>query len=538
MPAPGKQIADETPPNKSPVHSFSPLPPRQHFLRRQLAWMILAVASLFGVAVLLGIHYANPYFRSRAIALLQEKFHGDVELREFRVKVYPGIRIEGEGLMLRQEGRTDVPPIISVDEFSATAGLRAVVGKPWRIGYVHFRGLKITIPPKDPNLPPRKDWSKVKDIPVLIHELASEDATLTILPKSANKSPHVFEIHHLVMHEVGLHRPASFTVNLENATPPGSIDTKGSFGPWVPDDPGQTRLSADYTFVNADLGVFRGISGILASRGKFGGVLDEIAVNGQTDTPDFRVSIAGHPVNLKTLFSATVDGTNGNTLLHPVRAQFLNTTIVAQGDIVKKMDAKGRTIELDVTIDKGRIEDLMRLAVKSNPPPLTGNVTLHAKLELPPGAGDLTERLNLTGRFGVRQAEFTSKNVSKKIQTLSRKGLGKPDESDAGSDISDLRGQFALDAGVLTFRGLIFQVEGAEVQLDGTYALRDEKLDFHGHLEMVAKVSQTMTGFKSLLLKAVDPFFRKGGKTVIPIKVTGTRDKPSFGLDLHHKEGE
>ena len=53
---------------------------------------------------------------------------------------------------------------------------------------------------------------------------------------------------------------------------------------------------------------------------------------------------------------------------------------------------------------------------------------------------------------------------------------------------------------------------------------------------MDAKLSQITTGVKSFLLKPFDPFFRKNGETVVPIKVTGTRDKPSFGLDLHHKE--
>ena len=61
-------------------------------------------------------------------------------------------------------------------------------------------------------------------------------------------------------------------------------------------------------------------------------------------------------------------------------------------------------------------------------------------------------------------------------------------------------------------------------------------MDFHGTLRMDAKISQTMTGAKSFFLKAVDPFFRKDGKTQIPIKIGGTREKPSFGLDFHHKD--
>ena len=54
----------------------------------------------------------------------------------------------------------------------------------------------------------------------------------------------------------------------------------------------------------------------------------------------------------------------------------------------------------------------------------------------------------------------------------------------------------------------------------------------HGQLLLDAKLSETTTGFKSILLKAVDPFFRKEGKTVLPIKITR---KPSFGSDLGHK---
>ena len=49
----------------------------------------------------------------------------------------------------------------------------------------------------------------------------------------------------------------------------------------------------------------------------------------------------------------------------------------------------------------------------------------------------------------------------------------------------------------------------------------------------LAKPSELTSGFKSFLLKAVDPFFRKSGAgAVLPIKVTGTVDQPAFGLDV------
>jgi hypothetical protein len=49
---------------------------------------------------------------------------------------------------------------------------------------------------------------------------------------------------------------------------------------------------------------------------------------------------------------------------------------------------------------------------------------------------------------------------------------------------------------------------------------------------MQAKLSQTMTGAKSFFLKALDPFFKgKDAGSVMAIKVSGTKDKPAFGLD-------
>jgi hypothetical protein len=40
-----------------------------------------------------------------------------------------------------------------------------------------------------------------------------------------------------------------------------------------------------------------------------------------------------------------------------------------------------------------------------------------------------------------------------------------------------------------------------------------------------------------LLLKPVDPFFKKNGAGAeIPVKITGTKGAPKFGLDLGHKD--
>ncbi len=513
--------------------------PRKSSLKKILLITAALLLIVFAVLLTLLIRETNPYLKKRAIALLEEKLNGDVQLDRFDASIWPAIQIHGSGLVVRYEGRTDIPPLISIRDFTASAGLFGLIGKPWKVDRLELQGMVITVSHRDQRSKPASAKKrKLKDIPLLISELIADDAQLVIVPKDESKFPHVFEIHHLSMNHVGLHHAASFVAELTNPTPPGEIDSRGSFGPWNAAEPGQTPLSATYSFAKADLGVFKGISGILSSSGQFGGVLDRIDVEGKTETPDFTVTSGGHSVALHTQFSATVDGTNGDTFLHPVNAQFLNSVVVANGGVVQTPGNQGRDIKLDVTVEKARIEDMLRLAVKADKPLMTGPLKFKTKFYLPHGDGDVAERLRLSGIFQIQNAEFTSPEVRTKLEALSRKAKGKPDDKSAGSSSTTLDGQFALGQRTITLHRARFAIPGATFAFDGTYALGNEALDFHGILRMNAKLSQTMTGFKSFLLRPVDPFFRKGHATQLPIKISGTRNKPSFGLDFHHKREE
>lgn len=98
---------------------------------------------------------------------------------------------------------------------------------------------------------------------------------------------------------------------------------------------------------------------------------------------------------------------------------------------------------------------------------------------------------------------------------------------------SNFKGHFRLKTAVMTFPQLTFSVSGAWVSLHGSYGLASDELDFHGSLRLQAKVSQTTAGVKSFLLKPIDPLFEKNGAgTVLPLNITGTRDHPSFQVDI------
>ena len=333
--------------------------------------------------------------------------------------------------------------------------------------------------------------------------------------------------------------PASFHALLTNPVPKGEIHCDGQFGPWQADDPSQTAVSANYTFYNADMGTLKGLKGTLSSEGKFSGPLDYLNVEGKTDIPNFALRTSDHPMALQTDFSAVVDGTNGNTYLNIVTARFLHTTLVTKGKVVDEYpNVKGRTIVMDTFSKSARIEDLLFLAVKSNPPVMTGTANLKAKILIPEGNEDLIERMKIDGQFGVGEAEFTSDSVQGKINSLSRRAQGKPKDTELTA-VSELQGAFKMGGGEIDFSRLSFSVPGADIDLAGNYGVDSGALNFRGKLLLQAKLSQTVTGVKSFFLKAVDPFFKgKNGEkagTVLPIKITGTKDHPAFGLDFHDK---
>ena len=84
-----------------------------------------------------------------------------------------------------------------------------------------------------------------------------------------------------------------------------------------------------------------------------------------------------------------------------------------------------------------------------------------------------------------------------------------------------------------------FDVPGALVQLAGNYIFETEAIDFHGQLRLQAKLSQTQSGWKRIVLKPVDPFFSKeGAGTLLKIQVVGTRSAPQFGLDKKKDDKE
>jgi hypothetical protein len=482
------------------------------------------------VAAGVALSRAPALIKARAVAQLSSDLASDVELESVQASLLPRPRVVLQGLVVRHRGRRDVPPLVQIRSLAVYVSLTAWMSH--RLDQVDIEGLRIFIPPRDNNNnnPPTKkspavEWS--------IDRLTATDAILLLGVREPGVLPRDFHIHKLTMSDVGTDRAMAFQAELTNPRPAGEIESTGTFGPWQKDQPSLTPLRGTYKFSHADLGTFKGLGGILTSDGSFGGILERIAVTGSTSTPDFRLSISGNAMPLTTRFEAVVDGTNGNTVLKHVDATLGQTRIVVSGAVIGAREVDGHLITLDADIPDGRLDDVLRVAVKGTTPPLTGGIKVKTKIRLPPGDRDVADKLELDGTFRIVAARFTSFDIQRKIEELSKRGRGKPDEPGRRNTVSNMAGSFTLKNTVMTLRTLTFSVPGAAIVLGGRYNIRQETLDFSGIVRLQATVSQMTTGVKRALLKPIDPLFtREGAGTVLPILVGGTRNAPALKLDV------
>ena len=515
---------------------------------RRRRWLIgsavAAVVTILAISVLVRIPLSSETLSERVTETLADRLDAEVQLGGLTLHFFPTLYAKGTDLTIRHRGRTDVPPLLTIKSFTMRTSLLSA----WRrhVEHVRLEGLEIQIPPDDDHddaAPPpasRSGPHLFKGPQVVVDQLVADAARLVIIPRDRNRLHRTWEMHRLRVRNVGIDTAMPFDTTLTNAVPPGEIVTQGSFGPWHRDDPGHTPIEGRFTFERADLGVFKGISGILASTGTYSGELETIHAIGDADIPDFKVDVGARPVPLHVSYDAVIDGTNGDTRLDRVDATFLETSLTAKGGIYDVEGVKGRDIKLAVVIDRGRLEDVMALAVKSPRPPMVGGLELQANFVIPAGKMDVVDKMRLEGRFSIDGGRFTEPTVQQKINEMSMRASGKLAKTKAADTAppspalvtSDFQGRFRLADGVLRIPELAFGIPGAAVKLQGNYALRPQTIAFTGNLYMDAKVSQTVTGWKSILLKVADPLFRQNGQTVVPIKITGTRSAPSFGMDV------
>jgi hypothetical protein len=516
--------------------------------RKRRLWRWIAITLLFAIIVLFGtvewvLLHVEPILKARVIETLSTRFKSHVEMDDFHVSPLKGLEVAGKGLRIYSPndvvaaGAKD--PLISLEDFSFHMNLSGLFKKPMHVGTVHVNNMTISIPPREmrqQDPAPERQLGKIK---MVVDEIVCDNSKLIIETSKPDKDPKDFELSHIVMHNVGPNDPWQYDATLVNAIPKGDIHAVGTFGPWVNGSPGDSNVTGNYTFEHADLNTIKGIGGILSSIGVFNGQLNRIVVDGTTDTPDFSLDTANHKMPLHTKFHAIVDGTSGDTYLQPVDAKLRSSEFTCNGEIIN-VKGKGHIVDLDANVPNGSVQDFLELAVKTRPVIMTGRLTMKTRLHIPPGKESVSKRIGLKGSFTLRAIHFTNPEVQDKVDMLSLRARGRAKEAMPGAEDvkSQMQGQFVLHSGLLSFNRLTYALPGADVSLAGEYSLDGSQFDFGGKVRTKAELSNMVaTWWKSWLLKPVDPFFKKNGAGAeIPVKITGTKGAPQFGLDLHHKD--
>lgn len=509
--------------------------PRSRQVRRFIIPAALATLVLLLVAVVF-LAWRWPFSREAVLKDLEEASLSKVEVGAFHETYFPRPGCVLERVVFQHNPKAGSAPLITIERLRIEGTFSGLFNR--HVRSIRAEGLRILIPARGSG----EHFQMFKRSTFVIDDLIADGAVLQIASHDPEKQPLQFSFHNFVISNVGSDGPASFQAKLSNPEPPGEITTTGRFGPWNPDDVGKVTVSGDYLFQQADLSVFRGIAGMLSSSGKFSGTLNRIEVQGETDTPRFTVTSSSHEVQLQTQYHAVVNGENGDTFLQQVAARFGKTTVWSQGSVAGQTGQPGKTTSVDLSAKDGRIQDLLLLFAKSPRSPMSGTASFRAKVSIPPGKRPFLEKVELNGDFGIDSGTFSKSETQNGINHLSQGARSdsdkdspktKQEQDDPETVLSDLTGHVLLKDGIAQFSNLSFSVPGALGQIHGTYNLITEKIDLHGTLKTDSAPSNTTQGIKSLLMKALDPFFKKKRAGYqIPIKITGTYEHPSFGLDL------
>lgn len=503
---------------------------------RAIIGILIAIVIAAGAGIVISARQLEPRLRDWVVSTLSESLDSEVELGSVNLSFMP-LRLHAENLFVRHHGRTDVPPLLVVKSFSVDL-------KPsdlWSstVEHVTVDGLEVNFPPRDPAtgkrpLPKASGGGDDNDPDgLVVKRLTATNMRMAIIPREAGKNPKVWDIYQLEMKNLRSNEPATFTASLDNPIPQGKIETTGTLGPWQSDEPGDTPVTGDYTFA-ADLGTIKGLSGDLNAVGKMAGTIEQIKTTGQTRTDKFRLTeLDGDPLPLTTAYEALVDGTKGDVELLRVDVHLGKSEFIAKGVVEGTKGVKGKRVAVNVKSHNAQLGELLRFVSKTAQPPAYGNLAVDTAFDLPQGKEPVLTRVQLEGSVRAERVTFTNDAVQDKIDELSRRGQGKPKDASIDEVVSRLSTRFALKNGVFTYQTLTFNVQGADVQLNGTHSLRSKSLNLAGEVKLNATVSQMVTGYRSWLLKPFDSLFKKkGAGTRLVIRVEGTQDQPKVGLEI------
>ena len=147
-------------------------------VRKRIVTSIAAVGLLVLVGLIVALYALSPALhrmaRSRTEEYLRQRFESSVQFTDFHVSVYPRVHLVIDGLVMRHEGRPDIPPLIEIGTLTVDGNFASLFSAHPVISHVTLQGLHINTPPRQPGGKPMLHGTQAdlsKKFPVTIARL-------------------------------------------------------------------------------------------------------------------------------------------------------------------------------------------------------------------------------------------------------------------------------------------------------------------------------------------------------------------------------
>jgi hypothetical protein len=505
--------------------------------RRWIPWVLLAgaVAVVGAAAAIVALHW--PYSERVVLPAFQDTFKTQIHIQQLRRFYFPNPGCEIDALTFAHSG--EGKPIVTVQKMTITGRYRDLIFRPHHLAEIRLDGLYVGIPSssrrtesKTGEVDSRSGTSDSSPSQVSVGSITANGAVLEIETESPKK-PLKFDIHTLKLISVAANQPLNYQLTMRNPEPPGELESEGAFGPWKSGQIEKTPLHGSVKLSAMKLDRYPGIGGTLRSAETFDGTLDRVKVRGEATAPDFQLKSARHPISLFAQFQVIVNAMEGEARLEALAATLGKTVLSGRGSVSKSGQQGKRETTLDFSIPHGRVEDMLWLFNTVAKPPMTGDATASGHVRVPKFGSDFLPQLELNGQFEIRDGHF-QKETQLRVNELSARAQGKKVANPAEAPevaVTTLSSEVKIGKAVAQLSRLYFEVPGARARVQGTYDLSDQKVDVHGDLWTDAPVSKDTSGIASVLLKPVDPLFRrKHAGAMAAVSMTGEIGAPHFWM--------
>ena len=478
--------------------------------------LLIAAVILFSLVVVAGIiaHQYWPFTESCVLKNLSSASSATVRFGSFHQKYFP-LGCVAENVIF--ERGNSAQPLMTIRKLIIRDYPAAMLHK--HVSIIRAEGLHVMLPGSGATTNDSESQHRIID------RLVADDAVLEVQRTPQQTLRFVF--HKFAVKNLGGAGPISFSAVFDNPMPAGLIRTSGEFGPWSRASADQTPISGKYSLETADLSVFKGIGGMLSSKGEFKGTFKQLNVEGSTKSPAFEVTKTHHALPLETHFTATVNAFKGDVVLNQVKGRYGRNDLIAHGTIGR--ENKKRVARVEIRCDHGRIEDVFYPFIHSPKSPLTGDVSFTMNVIIPSGHEPFVRKIDLRSNFQIQNAVFTHAQTQHRLDKIAES----PGQKDPTQTLSDFQGTVQLADGVAHFSSLSIHDQGAAATFHGNYSLTDERVDMYGNLKTAASLAKTTHGISAVFAKVLEPFFKKKPhETVVPVKIGGTYSHPNFGLNM------